>query len=377
MSKKILSILTALIIILSGSFVYADDIISEDMENSEDIKLLTLVEARRIARENIGVREDYEEIIRILEELDEEQKSKLGEKYFTYDHLGNEVVNYRHGEIDYDYETDLERFRDSLDSIKDENERKAIEAYSNLLQNQLEIRLKEFDLDLKNMDYLIAKRSYENGVIYKSQLEAAEKSLEAANLELQISKSQLEDRFIRLNIILGFDRDARYELDKESLVVKVEGAEEELFVPQDAIELAFEQSKLISDLREEIEKTERALASMNRRRKIYDEKEIDYRFEKENLEIEEFRLVVSIENQKTALLIDLADLNQIIREKDLANYLMGIDEVKYSVGLISKRDYIESMKAGIEAESRYLGAVMNTYKNILSYNRNFEKNPGL
>ena len=116
---------------------------------------------------------------------------------------------------------------------------------------------------------------------------------------------------------------------------------------------------------------------MNRRRKIYDEKEIDYRFEKENLEIEEFRLVVSIENQKTALLIDLADLNQIIREKDLANYLMGIDEVKYSVGLISKRDYIESMKAGIEAESRYLGAVMNTYKNILSYNRNFEKNPGL
>lgn len=368
-------LITSIIVLLSIFLGYVD--ISYAQPTISKTESFSLDQVRILARNNVSNKETYDSLISILAEFTKEHEQITGKEYYKYEDDGTEITKYQNGIFLYDYKNDLEKYTDTLEDLKLNNELKAISKYGEIANKTLEIKKAKLELDLLLTDRNIAKKKIELGMIYQNQLNTIESKLSKQSNELSIMEKQLKNLYNELSIIVGFNQDKNYLIDIESISSLIENNALDIYIPSKSVKLAINENKDIEDLEELIDKQKREIESMNQKHPSFDDKELLYLINKNNLSNIKTQIENSLEANYKNLVIDIALLLNQKDSLEYSNYILELKNKEYEQGVMSKNDFIRLSFDNISDTQDYLYQAFSVYTNIIEYNRNYEKAPFL
>ena len=373
MIKKVISsMMVCFLFFLSVSISFAAD----------DIKILSLDKARSLARENAESTKIYKELVEKYKAELKIKEQGLGEKYNEVDSEGVETEKYRNGSLDFDYKNTIEEYENQIENYQDINENKAISKYFAILLKQLEKEKKSYEIELVLMDISISRTKLENGMTLEVELSEQLQKQMALENDLLALQNDIEVLYEELNDCIGIDKKSIYALDSSSLITKVVEQDITLYTPTSSIEIAKKESKTIKDAKENLEEKKKQLENYS---KLYPKGTKEYEAKEKELDIED--LTKDIDKQKDVLYFDLeasyldmvnafAKLAILNDDIDFVKYESSIDDVYYSTGSISKRDYIERRISSNQIKEDYTVSMLDLYQQILEFEKMFglEKN---
>lgn len=358
-----------LLFIIIGSII-------PNISYANETEILTLTQARTLARNNIKSETEYNKILKILQSLKIEQTENIKNKKYTYDKEGNESIVFLGDIMTKDYEQEYDNYVDTLDALKLNNEKKAIVQYSKLLNYSLDLKLMEFKAELLNKQLNINESKLKLGVINNNEYQSTKTQLTIESLEKDNLLKQIDIAYKEMNIIIGYDKNRKYSLDENSLLEKNKSLNN-LELPVDIISLAFDKSDEIDLFIDDIEKLEREMDNTKTYNETTKDRIKEYDIKKQELEKIQRDMSFDIDKTYNNLILSIKKINEIKDEIEFQESQLKKDSLYLELGMITQFEYVSKTESIRNLKNDLLVSILDSYNNAIEYKRIYKDNPDI
>lgn len=363
--KKLLVILA--ILVLSSSFSFA-----------EKKPLLTLDKTREMARSNIYGKKKYENKIKTLKDVTEEYGYRYGSRYESTDVLGNRTYKWIWGPVDTDPVSENEKFKKSLDEIKDINEKQSIDEFFKVVYAKNLLKKAKNDAELLKLVSKAEEVSVKLGSSVKLSSDKAKTNEKAAELSVKQKTTDLKRAYEDLNKTIGFRNDVEYEIDTESAVLKIQEGTSIINVPSNLDKDKINKLKDLKDAYDELERKKYADENLIYSNVAIEDmedyrKEIDYQMLKKEYDEKKDALLKELKKGYIDNISDFMELDKNKKELDIKKKTLENERLKFSLGKIDKISLIKEENEYLELEKEYYKAIYELYIAVYNYNKQYEE----
>ena len=358
-----------LLFIIIGSII-------PNISYANETEILTLTQARILARKNIKSETEYNKILKILQSLKIEQTENIKNKKYTYDKEGNESMIFIGDIMTKDYEQEYDNYLDTLNSLKLENEKKAIVQYTKLLNYSLDLKVMEFKSELLDKQLNINESKFKLGVINSNEYESTKTQLTIMSLEKGNLLHQMDIAYKEMNTIIGYEQNRKYILDENSLLEKNKSLNN-LELPVDIISLAFDKSDEIDSFIDDIEKLEREMDNTKTHNEKTNDRIKEYDIKKQELEKIQRDMSFDIDKTYNNLVLSIKKINQIKDEIEFQESQLKKDSLYLELGMITQFEYISKTENIRNLKNDLLVSILDSYNNAIEYKRIYIDNPDI
>lgn len=370
--KKMASIAT-LIAIFCGSFstLYAQ----ENMIYKKSPEVLNIQKVKEEARSYIRGEENYQKKKEQLKKLEEEYERNYGGRMVLFDKTGNEVVKYLYNdEIKIDPVGSLKTLEEQLEELRVMNQDLATDAFFQLLLQRNKVGIAKTNMELADFGKEISQLSYELGKVISVNAENSEVTKRGAALGVKEEELALTREYEDLNKLLGYSPQARYQLDYDSVISKMDRGVDILYVPSNMNEESLAKLKSLSEQKKQLDRKQEAQDRLEKSWERGKEKEdieeiINLKELKETYEKSRKDVKTGLEKSYLDGMSSFLNLDQLKKELEQQSQEYKNQTLKYNLGKISKLEYLSAQAKFFSDEKRYLDTVYALYQEVDRYER--------
>lgn len=370
--KKMASIAT-LIAIFCGSFstLYAQ----ENMIYKKSPEVLNIQKVKEEARSYIRGEENYQKKKEQLKKLEEEYERNYGGRMVLFDKTGNEVVKYLYNdEIKIDPVGSLKTLEEQLEELRVMNQDLATDAFFQLLLQRNKVGIAKTNMELADFGKEISQLSYELGKVISVNAENSEVTKRGAALGVKEEELALTREYEDLNKLLGYSPQARYQLDYDSVISKMDRGVDILYVPSNMNEESLAKLKSLSEQKKILDRKQEAQDRLEKSWERGKEKEdieeiINLKELKETYEKSRKDVKTGLEKSYLDGMSSFLNLDQSKKELEQQSQEYKNQTLKYNLGKISKLEYLSAQAKFFSDEKRYLDTVYALYQEVDRYER--------
>lgn len=370
--KKMASIAT-LIAIFCGSFstLYAQ----ENMIYKKSPEVLNIQKVKEEARSYIRGEENYQKKKEQLKKLEEEYERNYGGRMVLFDKTGNEVVKYLYNdEIKIDPVGSLKTLEEQLEELRVMNQDLATDAFFQLLLQRNKVGIAKTNMELADFGKEISQLSYELGKVISVNAENSEVTKRGAALGVKEEELALTREYEDLNKLLGYSPQARYQLDYDSVISKMDRGVDILYVPSNMNEESLAKLKSLSEQKKQLDRKQEAQDRLEKSWERGKEKEdieeiINLKELKETYEKSRKDVKTGLEKSYLDGMSSFLNLDQSKKELEQQSQEYKNQTLKYNLGKISKLEYLSAQAKFFSDEKRYLDTVYALYQEVDRYER--------
>lgn len=370
--KKMASIAT-LIAIFCGSFstLYAQ----ENMIYKKSPEVLNIQKVKEEARSYIRGEENYQKKKEQLKKLEEEYERNYGGRMVLFDKTGNEVVKYLYNdEIKIDPVGSLKTLEEQLEELRVMNQDLATDAFFQLLLQRNKVGIAKTNMELADFGKEISQLSYELGKVISVNAENSEVAKRGAALSVKEEELALTREYEDLNKLLGYSPQARYQLDYDSVISKMDRGVDILYIPSNMNEESLAKLKSLSEQKKILDRKQEAQDKLGKSWERGKEKEdieeiINLKELKETYEKSRKDVKTGLEKSYLDGMSSFLNLDQSKKELEQQSQDYKNQTLKYNLGKISKLEYLSAQAKFFSDEKRYLDTIYALYQEVDRYER--------
>ncbi|SHJ77644.1 TolC family protein [Tepidibacter formicigenes] len=372
--KKIHRIILFLILLV---FTLFSSIMSfESFAQEKELEFLSLEQAQKEAIENSSV---LKEDMRNLKSLEDDysqirRQEKRVKNYMDKDDYDASLEDYKYKSGDKTKEVDM-RIKSSKIKLKKDEEQIKLDvllAYQNVLLKQKELEIEKENIEYQKNLLDIKKVKNRLGKISLNEFEKAENDYNNLVLNLNTTKQELENSYIKLNLLRGVYLEERPILSEDTINTF---SLDIVLNQEEAFKKALESRHDILSLKDNIEFSKMDIENISIKYPSntykYKEKERALNDAKEKYEDKKNEIKKEIESAYSELLLSKLKNDNIKASLDMMKKDLEKKNIFYNYGRISK---IELENSKIEILKKELEYISNTFeyerllkKYILSY----------